>query len=325
MMKNAFFAAIFVFACAISCVFYGNAAAFAEDVPADAAADAQYMQAVGEKMTALATRLENGDETALEEMRALAAEAEASGRADLAKTLRINVWQMEMVRAVAKGEKEFLAVLERMNAEMKAKEKMEDQDFALAQAAGRMAERFLAPETAVKVYRDYSRMFWNTDGFQQRSAALRLAMHRISLLGGEMEIAGKLLSGETLDMKKTDGKVVLVVFWATWCPPCRREIPVIKKLYEEYHADGLEVIGISLDKDADVLKKFIADNEIAWENLLNTDTDVDGMSMQEFYVLDGIPVQILIGRDGVVVSTDAREEWLRGLVEDELALELEEE
>lgn len=287
--------------------------------------DEAYVRTVAAGMNELIPRLESGDEAAFEAFRALPAEAEKAGRPEAAKVLRVMVWQTELGLACAKGEEAFLAVLDKMNAEIAAKEKLDDTDYSLAQRAATMAQRFLKPETAIGIYRDYSRMFHAADGFQERSAAFRLAMHRMSLLGGEMEIAGKLLSGAPYDMAANDGKVLLVVFWATWCPPCRREIPVIKKLYEEYHAQGLEVIGISLDKEKDVLEKFIADEEIPWENMLNTDTNVDGMSMQEFYVLDGIPVQILIGRDGVVVSTDAREQRLRGLVEAELALELNEE
>lgn len=287
--------------------------------------DAFYMQAGTMKMAGLGYRLENGDAAALETMKTLPAAAEKAGYPEAAKSLRVMVWQTELGTAGTKGEKAFLEVLGRINAEIAAKENPDEADFALAQRAAKMAEYYVKDETVLKIYRDYSRMFWAMEGFQERSAYFRLTMHRMSLLGGEMEIAGKLLSGKPFDMAAKDGKVVLVVFWATWCPPCRREIPVIKKLYEEYHADGLEVIGISLDKEKGVLEKFIADEEIPWENMLNTDTDVDGMSMQEYYVLDGIPVQILIGRDGVVVSTDAREERLRGLVEEELALELEEE
>lgn len=307
---------------AFLCIIFCSTAVWAES---PAASDEEYVRAVAADMMGLVSRLESGDETAIEEIRALPAEAEKAGRPEAAKRLRVMVWQTELGMALAKGEKAFLAVLEKMNAEIAAKEKPDDTDYVLAQRAAGMAQRFVKPETAIAIYRDYSRMFHAAEGFQERSAAFRLAMHRMSLLGGEMEIAGKLLSGKPFDMAAKDGKVLLVVFWATWCPPCRREIPVIKKLYEEYHADGLEVVGISLDKEKDVLEKFIADEEIPWENMLNTDTDVDGMSMQEYYVLDGIPVQILIGRDGVVVSTDAREQRLRGLVEEELALELEEE
>ncbi|MFX6149329.1 TlpA disulfide reductase family protein, partial [Acinetobacter baumannii] len=59
------------------------------------------------------------------------------------------------------------------------------------------------------------------------------------------------LGGETLDLGKMRGKVVLVNYWATWCAPCRRELPVLNAFYRRYHERGLELIGISADRPED--------------------------------------------------------------------------
>jgi cytochrome c biogenesis protein CcmG, thiol:disulfide interchange protein DsbE len=59
------------------------------------------------------------------------------------------------------------------------------------------------------------------------------------------------LSGQTFDLSTLRGKVVLVNFWATWCPPCRKEIPALDAFYKQYHAKGLELIGVSVDRPHD--------------------------------------------------------------------------
>ncbi len=59
------------------------------------------------------------------------------------------------------------------------------------------------------------------------------------------------LSGETFDLAKLRGKVVVVNFWATWCPPCRQEMPALNAFYGQYHSSGVEMIGISLDRPRD--------------------------------------------------------------------------
>ena len=78
---------------------------------------------------------------------------------------------------------------------------------------------------------------------------------------GEMapDFALKDLSGNTFSLSSTRGKVVILDFWATWCPPCRKEIPHFVDLYKDYRAKGLEVIGVSLDRGATEAVKRLAE------------------------------------------------------------------
>jgi len=70
--------------------------------------------------------------------------------------------------------------------------------------------------------------------------------------------------GSTVDLAALRAKVVLLDFWATWCAPCRGEVPNVDVAYNKYHAQGFEVVGISLDQDRDSLSRFTTDNAMTW-------------------------------------------------------------
>lgn len=101
------------------------------------------------------------------------------------------------------------------------------------------------------------------------------------------------LSGQTLQLSRYRGKVVVLNFWATWCSPCRSEIPRFVDFENKYGGDGLEIIGISLDDDPKRVRGF-------YQQLgMNYPVAIGDASLAERYggVL-GLPVSFLIGRDG---------------------------
>lgn len=76
--------------------------------------------------------------------------------------------------------------------------------------------------------------------------------------------AGPDLDGRTIRLADLKGKVVLIDFWATWCPPCRERLPELKALYERRRAAGFEILGISFDDDLAVLRRFVGRERIGW-------------------------------------------------------------
>jgi thiol-disulfide isomerase/thioredoxin len=131
---------------------------------------------------------------------------------------------------------------------------------------------------------------------------------RLTLVGKPMEITGTMLDGSTFDQGSLKGKVVLVDFWATWCGPCRAELPNVKKNYGKYHDKGFEVVGVSLDQDVEALKKFIEKENITWPILFPQDKKDQFWNnpLAVYYGVNGIPCVILMDQKGEVVTLNAR-------------------
>jgi cytochrome c biogenesis protein CcmG, thiol:disulfide interchange protein DsbE len=103
------------------------------------------------------------------------------------------------------------------------------------------------------------------------------------------------LDGQTFDLAKLRGKVVLVNFWATWCAPCRREMPILDAFYRRYHGQGLELIGISVDFARDSAKMRKAAAAVSYPTAMANDIPVNG-----FGPPDGVPVTYVVDADGMV-------------------------
>ena len=119
-------------------------------------------------------------------------------------------------------------------------------------------------------------------------------------------VDGMQLAGKPFHSKDWAGKVVLLDFWATWCPPCREEIPHVAKLYKQYHDQGLEVVGISSDNDKRVMAAFLKDHaEMPWPELFGSTSGWHPLTKK--YGINSIPRMYLLDRNGVLRTVEARE------------------
>ena len=123
------------------------------------------------------------------------------------------------------------------------------------------------------------------------------------------------VDGKSVDLSKMRGKVVLVDFWATWCPPCRGEVPNVVAEYKKYHDKGFEIVGISLDQDKAALLAFTKDHEMTWPQYF----DGKGWdnTISSGFGVSSIPAMWLVGKDGKLITTEARDN-LAGNVESAL-------
>jgi thiol-disulfide isomerase/thioredoxin len=114
------------------------------------------------------------------------------------------------------------------------------------------------------------------------------------------------LDGSTVDLAKMRGKVVLIDFWATWCGPCREETPDVVAAYQKYHAQGFEIVGISLDQNKAALTKYIADAKMPWPQYFDGKGWDNAISNR--FGIRSIPAMWLVGKDGKLVTQDGRDD-----------------
>lgn len=120
------------------------------------------------------------------------------------------------------------------------------------------------------------------------------------------------LNGQKVDLATYRGSVVLLDFWATWCAPCRTEIPGFVDLQNRYRDEGLQIIGISLDDDAKPVRAFYRQFKI------NYPVAIGDASLAERYGgILGLPVSLLIGCDGRIYARHTGETEIR-LIEQEI-------
>jgi peroxiredoxin len=104
------------------------------------------------------------------------------------------------------------------------------------------------------------------------------------------------LSGMQWNLRALAGKVVLVNFWATWCPPCRKELPDLEALYQRFRPRGLVILAIS-DEDAGKVQPFVADHKLTYPVLLDP-----GRKVNALFAVEGIPKSFVYGRDGKLAA-----------------------
>lgn len=109
------------------------------------------------------------------------------------------------------------------------------------------------------------------------------------------------LNGDQVTLSQHDGKVVLVNFWATWCPPCRKEIPHFVDLVNELGDQGLVVLGLSLDDEQSTVENWLGKNPVNYPIMM---TDENTANTYKQYLPEDergyIPYTIIVGRDGKV-------------------------
>ena len=108
------------------------------------------------------------------------------------------------------------------------------------------------------------------------------------------------LEGENINLDYFKGKVLMIDFWASWCGPCCKELPHVKELYEKYHKQGFEVLGISMDSKEDKWLAAIEKFKLKWHNYSELKKWDNAFAKK--YFVRGIPYNVLIDQNGHIVA-----------------------
>jgi peroxiredoxin len=135
--------------------------------------------------------------------------------------------------------------------------------------------------------------------------ALKDLLDRLAFIGKEApQFELETLDGQKVSPADFKGRILIIDFWATWCQPCLRELPRMKATYEEQHAKGLEILGLSLDEDKDRLAAFVEKEKIPWKQVYLGEKSNE---LGKLYGFEGaIPAVFLIDRAGMVRGMDLR-------------------
>ncbi|MDH5179790.1 MAG: TlpA family protein disulfide reductase [Gammaproteobacteria bacterium] len=100
-------------------------------------------------------------------------------------------------------------------------------------------------------------------------------------------------SGKNLKLSEFRGQVVMINFWASWCAPCRQEMPHLENLYNKYHKLGFTILGVNVEENSDKAKSLLKDIKVSFPVLFDT-----GNSVSKKYNVSAMPSTVLVDRNG---------------------------
>ena len=151
------------------------------------------------------------------------------------------------------------------------------------------------------------------DANSELAKAAKAALTKARLVGTKLNLSFVDSEGRSVDLNQFAGKVVLIDFWASWCPDCAREMPEVQHVYNLFESKGFAILGVSLDRDRRAMDNYIAKHLIPWPQYF------DGKGWKSDlvtkYSVQEIPEMWLINKEGILETTSADVTQLASTVE----------
>ncbi|ADB16157.1 Redoxin domain protein [Pirellula staleyi DSM 6068] len=278
-----------------------------------------------EQLVALETKFQTlhamacrGDVAADEKLAVMVEKYAADERPRVVKQVKFFQLEKKILAAAEIDIAELEASLETIAQEL-ADEKMTASHLRLASATVAAINRIENGETREKYFQSFGNLFVKSSDKELsrygKKLAKKPAAKESDLVGKPLELVGTTAGGEAFAWDAYRGKVVLVDFWATWCGPCRKEMPNVKQLHERLGKDGFDVVGISLDKDLEALAGYLETETIPWTTLAGDETQ----GLAEKYGVRGIPTMMVVDKQGNVAGVAHNVAALAPIIEKLLA------
>ncbi|WP_026726708.1 TlpA disulfide reductase family protein [Flavobacterium sasangense] len=174
-----------------------------------------------------------------------------------------------------------------------------------------LMRNYLSKEEVTKIYNKLDKTMQETNSGKRISAVI-FKKNEVKIGEKAPNFSANSPEGKRISLKETLGKVTIIDFWASWCGPCRKENPNVVALYNEFHAQGLNIIGVSLDKDATKWKEAIAKDGLTWPQISNLKYWDEPIA--KMYNVESIPATFILDAKGNIVAKDLRGDALRAKV-----------
>lgn len=152
--------------------------------------------------------------------------------------------------------------------------------------------------------------------YRAEQAAKQEAINRMKVGQPAPDFTFQTAKGKQTSLSKFKGKTLVLDFWASWCGPCRKEIPNLKRLYDEYNKKGVVFLSVSIDAKKDAWTKALQEEQMPWNQGWTTD---GGKTVMDTYQFGGIPFILVIDKDGNLYRKNVRGEEIKTAIEDALA------
>ena len=161
-------------------------------------------------------------------------------------------------------------------------------------------------EEAASTYRKIVERFPNSDQAEIAQGAVR----RLESIGKRLDLRGKTIEGESFQLSKLRGKLIVIHYWATWCSPCLQDIKALAQMRISYPDSAFELVGINVDLAAERPRQYLQKSPIPWVQLFEPG-GLEGSGLSKALGIQTLPAMILIDEDGKLINNNLQISTLR--------------